>query len=50
MPIIIPFPIYGLLFGINYISSETDEELAEENSNIVMIQIALGFIGFSIIW
>ncbi len=47
MPIIVPFPVYGLLFGIQYVSAATDEEF---DVDVKMIQVALGPFGFSIMW
>ena len=49
MPIIVPFPVYGLLFGIQYVSADINEEFDVED-DVRMIQIALGLFGFSIIW
>ena len=49
MPIIVPFPIYGLLFGINYVSPDVDENF-DIDDDVHMIQIALGPFGFSIMW
>jgi hypothetical protein len=50
MPIIVPFPIYGLLFGIQYVSADTDENFDIDNDDVKMIQVALGFFGLSIMW
>ena len=49
MPIIVPFPVYGLLFGIQYVANDVNEDF-EVDDDIHMIQIALGVFGFSIIW
>jgi hypothetical protein len=49
MPIIVPFPVYGLLFGIQYVSATTDEEF-DIDDDVRMIQVALGPFGFSIMW
>jgi len=49
MPIIVPFPVYGLLFGIQYVSADVDEEF-DVDDDVRMIQVALGFFGFSIMW
>jgi hypothetical protein len=49
MPIIVPFPVYGLLFGIQYVSAATDDEF-DVDDDVRMIQIALGPLGFSIMW
>ena len=49
MPIIVPFPVYGLLFGIQYVSADIDEEFDVED-DVRMIQIALGPFGLSIMW
>ena len=50
MPIIVPFPVYGLLFGIQYVSADTDENFDIEDDDVKMIQVALGSFGFSIMW
>lgn len=50
MPIIVPFPVYGLLFGIQYVSPDVDENFDIEDDDLKMIQIALGPLGFSIMW
>lgn len=50
MPIIVPFPVYGLLFGIQYVSADTDENFDIDDDDVKMIQIALGPFGFSIMW
>lgn len=49
MPIIVPFPVYGLLFGIQYVSPDVDENF-DIDDDVHMIQIALGAFGFSIMW
>lgn len=49
MPIIVPFPVYGLLFGIQYVSADVDEEF-DVDDDVRMIQVVLGPIGFSIMW
>ena len=49
MPIIVPFPVYGLLFGIQYVAANVDEEF-DVDDDVHMLQIALGFFGLSIMW
>ena len=49
MPIIVPFPVYGLLFGIQYVAGDVDENF-DLDEDIHMVQIALGFFGLSIMW
>jgi hypothetical protein len=49
MPIIVPFPIYGLLFGIHYDVPDADE-LSDTDNNLHVIQIALGLFGLSVVW
>lgn len=49
MPIIVPFPVYGLLFGIQYVAADVDEEF-DVDDDVHMVQIALGFFGLSIMW
>jgi phosphotransferase system glucose/maltose/N-acetylglucosamine-specific IIC component len=49
MPIIVPFPVYGLLFGIQYVSGDVDENF-DLDDDVQMVQIALGFFGLSIMW
>jgi hypothetical protein len=49
MPIIVPFPIYGLLFGVHYDVPGADE-LIDPDDDFHMVQIALGFFGLSIMW
>ena len=49
MPIIVPFPVYGLLFGIQYVAGDMDENF-DLDDDVQMVQIALGFFGLSIMW
>jgi hypothetical protein len=49
MPIIVLFPVYGLLFGIHYVSPDIDENF-DVDDDVHMLQIALGFFGLSIMW
>jgi len=51
MPVITFFPVYGLLFGINYADTSIDEDFKyDDDDSFRMIQIALGFFGISIMW
>ncbi len=46
---IVPFPIYGLAFGIYYVAPDVDENFDVED-NLKMVQVMLGFFGLSFMW
>lgn len=41
------FPIYGLMFGINYWNTDLDPETAETEEKEHLIQLMIGIIGIS---
>lgn len=43
------FPVYGLLFGVNYASQSADEDFDMED-NMRMVQVCFGLFGISFIW
>lgn len=43
------FPVYGLLFGINYASQTTDEDFELED-DVKMLQLCFGLFGVSLMW
>jgi hypothetical protein len=44
------FPIYGIMFGVNYWQKSFSEDFEDSDEEEYMIQIMIGLFGLSIHW